>query len=313
MQELIDTQKIYDVIIVGAGPAGISASIYASRSGLRVALIEKGLYGGTLHDTLEVENYVSYDSISGEELAEKMEKHVEKQENIDHIYGNVGKLSKIGDVFEVNIEDTVVLGKSVVIATGVKYKKMNIELEDWYQGKGISNCAVCDMGFFKDDHVAVIGGGDSAVESALYASNIAKKVTLIHRRNKLRADEISQLKLFSLENVEIIWDAETVGFLGELDYLTGLKYIDKQSGDVKEINVDGAFVNIGVVPVTEPFSDWKILDDEGYVLTNSRMETSVDGLYAIGDVRSESIRQIVNATADGAMVSESVNKYLSRV
>lgn len=301
-------QEIYDVVVIGSGASGMTASIYASRSGLSVALIEKGLYGGVLNKTETVENYTGMTTVRGEELAEKMEEHVRSQENIEHIYGDVLELHKNDDIFEISLKKQTILGKSVVIATGVKHKKMNIEGENVYEGTGISNCAMCDGMFFKGKEVVVVGGGDSAVESAEYLSNIVEKVTLIHRRDELRADKISQDRLFSKDNVEFIWNADVKMFGGNDKELSHIVYVENDTGKV--LAVDGAFVNIGIVPNTEVFSKLGILDSEGFIITNSKMETKIDGLFAVGDVRRDSIRQVVSATGDGAIASQSVLEYL---
>lgn len=300
--------KIYDVVVIGCGASGATASIYASRSGMKVGLIEKGLYGGVLHETPLVENYTGEIQISGEDLAEKMENHVRVQENIEHIYGEVVSIEKKDSFFEVALKDFIIDTKSVVIATGVKYKKINVTGEDKFEGRGISNCALCDGMFFKDKHVAVIGGGDSAVESVEYLSNIVEKVTLVHRRSELKAEKILQDRISGKDNIEFIWDANVELFSGEKNNLDTIGYY--KNGELNFLSVDGAFVNIGIEPNTDNFTNLEILDEEGFILTNSSMETHLEGLFAIGDVRSHSIRQVVNATADGAIVSKTVSEYL---
>lgn len=308
--------EIYDSIIIGAGPAGISTAIYNSRGGLKTALIERGLYGGTLHDTDSVENYISYENISGTDLAKNMEHHVKTQDGIDHIYGDVKGIDKNKDVYEVSLGDKSVKGRTIVIATGVKYKKLDIPGESKYSGRGVSNCITCDANFFRGKDIFIVGGGDSAVEGALYASNIVKSVTLVHRRDELRADKVSQDKLLEKENVSIIWDAEMVKFNGDDKSLNGITYKDKNTGELKNVSGQGAFINIGVVPVTEPFKNLPIFsssDGENYIATRSDMRTvTMKGIYAVGDIREDSIRQIVDSVSDGAIASESILKYIRK-
>lgn len=302
--------KVYDSVIIGAGPAGISTAIYNSRAGMSTALVERGLYGGTLHDTDEIENYTSYTSISGPELAKNMEVQAKEQIGVDHIYGNVKDVFFDGEYYSVYAGKKTIRGKTIVIATGVKYKEMGIKGEDIYKGRGISNCVTCDVNFFRGKEILMIGGGDSAVEGALYASNIVDKVTLVHRRDELRADKISQYRLFEKENIDIIWNAETIRFEGSSGVFSGITYKDKKTNKEYNKDANGAFINIGIVPVTEPFKKLVELDQEGYIITNSALETSAEGVFAVGDVREDSIRQIVNATADGALASKFINKYL---
>lgn len=305
-------EDVYDSIVIGAGPAGMTTAIYNSRGGLKTAIVERGLYGGTLHDTDSVENYISYESVSGPELAKKMENHVRGQEDVDHIYGNVKDVVYEDGLYVVDLGKKKIKSKTVVLATGVKYKQMNIPGEKDYTGKGVSNCVTCDVNFFRGKDIFMIGGGDSAVEGALYASNVVNKVTLVHRRDELRADKVSQDKLFEKENIDVIWDADTKEMIGNGRTLSGIEYVDKATQVKKTASGDGVFVNIGIVPATEPFKELVSLNEEGYILTNSNMETSVEGVFAVGDIRSDSIRQIVSATSDGAVASENIIKYLNR-
>lgn len=303
--------KIYDSIVIGAGPAGISTAIYNSRGGLKTALIERGLYGGTLHDTDIVENYISYSSISGPELAKNMEEHVKSQEDIDHLYGNVKNIDIDRHMFVVDLGSKKIKGRTVVLATGVRYKQMDIPGEKKYEGRGVSNCVTCDVNFFRNKEIFMVGGGDSAVEGALYASNVVKKVTLIHRRDELRADKVSQRELFKRDNIDVIWNADIKEVVGENGVFSGIKYIDKESGECHIISGSGAFVNVGVVPATESFKGLDILNKGGYVVTNNTVESNLQGLYAVGDIRDDSIRQVVSATSDGAIASNCIIKYLN--
>lgn len=303
---------MYDVAIIGAGAGGITTAIYASRAGLKVALIERGIYGGQLYNTDVVENYTGFTTVDSEELAESMEEHVKAQDNIDHIYADIEEIKQDNGKFYLvdSMFSKYIVAKTIVIATGVKHKKLGIEGEDTYDGKGVSYCAVCDGAFFKGKDVAVIGGGDSAVESAIYLANIVNKVTLVHRRGDLRAEKVLQERLFSLDNVEVRWDCQSKMLFGDEDKLKYLEVWDSANLGISIMNIDGAFIYIGMEPVTEPFENLGVLDESGFVVTDSRMNTSVDGVFAIGDVRLDSIRQVVTATGDGAVASESVIKYL---
>lgn len=244
-----------------------------------------------------------------------MENHVNKQKNVSHIYGDVKDIIKENELFEVqmNLDNTKIRSKTVVVATGVTHKKLGVPHEKKYEGNGISYCAVCDGAFFRGKDVAVIGGGDSAVESALYLSNIANKVTIVHRRDELRAEKILQERMNQKDNIEIIWNAKTEAFKGEDGKLDRIQYVDNQSGERYYLDVKGAFINIGIIPVTSMIKTniYDIITPDGFIFTNKNMETNVNGLYAIGDVRSDSIRQVVTATGDGAVVVESVINYLN--
>lgn len=314
---VIKIETLYDVAIIGAGPAGITTAIYTSRAGLKVALIEKGLYGGQLHNTDEVENYTGFESIKGFELAEKMEEHAQSLDNVDHIYADVQVVKKDDDIFRIHLGTDVIESKTVVGATGVKHRKLNVVGEEDYEGRGVSYCAVCDGAFFKGKHVAVVGGGDSAVESALYLSNIVDKVTLIHRRDELRAEEILQKRLFEKDNIDFIWNANIEEIFGnDTEGVKAVSYIDKRDVyKVKSIDIDGVFVNVGVIPVTHMFKHMGLMtvDSEGFLVTVGEMRTVTKGLYAVGDVRRDSIRQVVTATGDGAIASESLNSYLNNI
>lgn len=306
---------MYDSVVVGAGPAGITSAIYLARSGAKVALIERGLYGGQLNDTDSIENYTAFENISGMALSEKMEKQSRSVDGIEHIYGDVRNVEKDEDgIFSIEMRNGTIHSKTVVISTGVSHKKIGIENEDKLLGKGISYCATCDGAFFKDKDVTVIGGGDSAFESAIYLSKIAKTVTIIHRRDNFRAEKILQDRAKEIDNIEYIYSADTKYFghddNGMLSYIV---YRDKKTYEDKKHITDGVFVNVGVVANTEAFNSTKILREKGFIYTDRNMETSVDGIFAVGDVRCESIRQIVTATGDGAIASESVNKYLNNI
>lgn len=306
-------KKVYDSIIVGAGPAGITTSIYLARSGLDVAIVEKGLYGGQLNDTDSIENYTAFEDISGMELAQKMEAHSRSVEGIEHIYGDVKNVEKKDNGFKVSLGKDKIYAKSVVIATGVSHKKLKVNGESELVGKGISYCATCDGAFFKDKNVTVIGGGDSAMESAIYMSKIANEVTLIHRRDTFRAEKILQDRASECDNIKYIYNAGVSEIVSKDGFVSGVKYSDKKTFDSHVHPTDGIFVNIGVVPNSDAFGELGVLREGGFIYTDKEMKTSVDGVYAVGDIRYGSVRQITSAVGDGAVVSESINKYLNEL
>lgn len=303
-------EQIYDTIIIGGGPAGITTAVYQSRSGNSVAIIEKGIYGGQLLNTDLVENYGGIPTITGAELAQQFDTQARGLDNVDHIFGNIEKAYKEDDLVVVETRKKKYIGKTLVIATGVNHKKLGLDGEATYEGRGVSYCATCDGAFFKDKEVTVIGGGDSALESAIYLSNIAKKVTIIHRRDKFRAEQILVDRADRIENIEYIMDADVNAINGDGSKVTEVTYKDKNMYEEFSVPSEGVFINIGVVPNTEAFGDLDILRESGYVYTDKNMATSVKGVFAVGDVRYDSIRQIVTAVGDGAVASDSINKYL---
>ena len=308
--------KIYDIAIIGGGPAGISTAVYASRAGLDVALInDEPILGGTLLDTGSIENYPGWSSISGESLASNMESHLSDYD-VTRILGTAKRIhtSELTDTIRITLEEdgSTIESKTVVIATGIRYKNLDITGEAEYTGKGVSNCATCDGFFFAGQDVAVIGGGDSAVESAIELSDIANSVTVVHRRDKFRAEQVLVDRLSKKANIKYIYDALLSEFKGD-EQLNSLTFMDKEDGLIKEIDVKGAFVNVGIVPNTELLKSRQelMLDDEGFVEHNN-LQTDIRGVYVVGDVRGDSNRQIVNAVADGSSVVKLVKEYLER-
>ena len=306
-------KKTYDSAVIGAGPAGITTSIYLARSGFDVAIIERGIYGGQLNDTDSIENYTAFESVSGMELAQKMESHSRSVDGIEHVYGDVNSVEKKDDIFKVDLGGEHIYAKSLVIATGVGHKKLDVEGEEGLVGKGISYCATCDGAFFRGKNVTVIGGGDSAMESAIYMSKIANEVTLIHRRDEFRAEQILQDRAKETSNIKYIYNAKITSISEDNGSVDGVCYNDKKTFEKLTHPTDGIFINVGVVPNTSAFGDLGILRESGFIYTDKSMKTSVDGIFAVGDVRFDSIRQVVTATGDGAIASESVNNYLNNI
>lgn len=311
---------IYDTIVIGAGASGMNTSMYLSRAGKKVLLIERGIYGGQLLDTKDIENYLGFSDISGEKLAENMENQVKKQENVTHKYGNVTEIYKKDGIFIVKTKKDEFFSKTVVIATGVKHKKLGIKGEDEYSGLGVSYCAVCDGGFFKGKRVTVIGGGDSAFEEGAYLADIASRVTLVYYKDnsQIKAQKLLQDRFRAKNNTSVQTGLTSEEIIGEDDKVTGISLVDSFMNDRKYIEADGVFVYVGVQPNTDFLKNSKveyILDEEGFIKTgmqNTSTMTFSSGLFAVGDVVSGSIRQIATAVGDGALASADVLEYLNK-
>lgn len=299
---------VYDVIIVGAGPAGMSAAVYTSRANMKTLMIERGVPGGQMANTEDIENYPGYDHILGPELSTKMFEHAQKF-GAEYAYGNVKKIEDGFPYKKVLTEDKEYLAKSVILATGTEYRKLGIPGEDRLTGRGVSWCAVCDGAFFKEKELVVIGGGDSAVEEAGYLTKFASKVTVIHRRDKLRAQPILQKRAFDNEKIEFIWNHVPVEILGE-DKVTGIRIKHTQTGEEQVYPCDGVFIYIGMDPLTETVRDLGILNEDGYAVTDENMNSKVEGIFAAGDVRHKHLRQIVTATGDGSLAAISAQNYV---
>jgi len=306
------TEKIYDVIIIGAGPAGMTAAVYTSRGNLSTLMLERGIPGGQMANTEEIENYPGFEHILGPDLSTKMFEHAKKF-GAEYAYGDVT------DVIDGQSYKTIVVGnkeykaRAIIITTGAEYKKMGIPGETELTGRGVSYCAVCDGAFFRKKELVVVGGGDSAVEEGAYLTRFADKVTIVHRRDELRAQKILQDRAFANDKIEFIWNSsvkEVNANAGKVGSVTLVSTID---GSEREFETDGMFVYIGMDPLTAPFAKLGILDENGYIATNEIMETSVPGIYAAGDVREKLLRQVVTATGDGSIAAQAVQKYIEEL
>lgn len=298
-----------DLIIIGAGPAGMSACLYASRAGADVLMLDAGAPGGKLNVSAEIENWPGVKKKTGPELAYEMYEHAlsfgGKQE-----YGEVTKIIDHGDHKEVVTTDKTYETKNVLIATGTKERKMGIEMEEELTGHGVSYCAVCDGPFFKDDEVAVIGGGNSALEEAIYLTKFASKVHLIVRRDVFRADKIIQDHVKDNDKIEIHFLKKTHHLIAENNKVAAIALEDSKTGEISELALKGVFPFVGLDPITEFVKDLDICDEHGYIITNELMETKIKGIYAAGDVRQKVLRQVVTATNDGAIVGQQVGQKL---
>ena len=300
----------YDVVILGAGPAGMSAAVYASRAGLKTAMLEKGAPGGKLVKTNEISNYPGFVTSGGPELALKMFEH-STAFGAEYLYGDVTKLNDLGEIKEIELMDgSTVTAKAVIIATGRDEKLLNVPGEQRYTGQGVSYCAVCDGAFFKDEEVAVIGGGNSALEEAMYLTQFAKKVYIVIRRDVFRADEIVQQQLAENDKIEVISKHVPVEVTGENGKVSGLVLKHVETEEKMTLAVKAVFPYIGQDPGTSFVSHLDILDSQHYILTDEHMATKIPGVYAAGDVISKTLRQVVTATSDGAIAAQSVFHYL---
>lgn len=301
----------YDVVVIGAGPAGMTAALYASRANLKVAMLDRGIYGGQRNNTAEIENYPGFKSILGPDLSEEMYQS-STQFGAEYVYGTVESVTIDADgIKHIQTDQGELTAPAVIIATGSESRKLGVLGEEEFSGKGVSYCAVCDGAFYKDRDVAVIGGGDSAIEEGMYLANLAKSVTVIHRRDQLRAQKILQSRAFANKNMHFVWDTVATEIVGTDRKITGLKLHNKKTGEDSQMDVDGVFIYVGANPMTESFTDLGITNEAGWIPTNDRMETNIPGIYAIGDVRDKTLRQITTAVGDAGIAGQEVFSYIS--
>jgi thioredoxin reductase (NADPH) len=299
----------YDTVIIGGGPAGLTAGLYTARAKLRTLLLEKMIPGGQIATTFLVENLPGFaEGISGPDLAQAMETQA-KRFGVEIVSGEASQLISRGQVWEVDQGDRKLLAKAIIVATGVEPIKLGIPGEEELKGKGVSYCAICDGAFFRDEEIAVIGGGDSAVDEALYLTRFAKRVYLIHRRNALRAEKILQERAFQNEKIEIIWDTVVLEIMGQ-GGVKGLKLKNLKTQMTRDLPVSGVFFYVGTKPNTG-FLKWVVeLDEQGYVITDAQMATSCPGIFAAGDVRQKLLRQVTTAIGDGATAAYAAERYI---
>lgn len=305
-------EKIYDVIIAGAGPAGMTAAVYTSRANLSTLMIERGMPGGQMANTEDVENYPGFESILGPDLSTKMFEHAKKF-GAEYAYGDIKEIIDNGEVKTVVAGSKQYKAYSVIISAGAEYKKVGVPGEKELSGRGVSYCAVCDGAFFKQKELYVIGGGDSAVEEGVYLTRFASKVTIVHRRDELRAQKILQDRAFANEKVDFIWN-HTIKSINDKEGKVGsVTLVSTQTGEEQELPADGVFIYIGMIPLSKPFANLGITNENGYIETNERMETKVPGIFAAGDIREKTLRQIVTATGDGSIAAQSAQHYVEEL
>ena len=299
----------YDLIIAGGGPAGLTAGLYAARARLQTLLVEKMAPGGQAATTFHIENYPGFaQGISGPDLAQAMEDQA-KRFDLEVTYGEVKGLGSREPFWELEVEDRKVSAKAVIVATGVEPRKLGVPGEETLRGRGVSYCATCDGPFFKDQDIGVIGGGDSAVEEALYLTRFARRVYLVHRRDALRAEKIIQERALENPKIEILWDTVVTRVVGDSG-VEGLELQNVKTKGTQSLKVGGVFFYVGWLSNTGFLKGTLNLDDQGYVLTDDTMATSAVGVFAAGDVRKKLLRQIATAVGDGATAAFAAERYI---
>lgn len=318
--------NMYDLIIIGSGPAGLSAAVYAKRAGLTTLVLEKSsMSGGQVLTTYEVDNYLGIPGINGFDLGMKFRQHADNME-IEFKEAQVSRIettqkqmteleaAQIGGankniIYEVITDEENYKAKTILIATGASHSKLGVQGEEELAGMGVSYCATCDGAFFKNRSVAVIGGGDVAVEDAIFLARTSKKVYLIHRRNEFRAAKVLQDTVASLDNVEILWDT-VVNEIQGTDQVEKLLIQNVKSKENRELPVDGVFIAVGIHPNTEEFEKMVDCDEKGYIIAQEDCASAIPGIFAAGDARTKKLRQIITAVADGANAITSIQNYL---
>lgn len=304
-------QAQYQLIIVGGGPAGLTAGLYAARGRLKVLLVEKGATGGQVLVTDWVDNYPGFvEGISGFDLMDKMTAHADRF-GLEKKFATIASLDLLGDIKSVTLENGEVLtAKTIVLCTGAKPKKLDVPGEYEFSGRGVSYCATCDGPFYRNQEIAVVGGGNTAIQDALHLTKFASKVTVIHRRGELRATKILQEKAFCNQKIDFLWNTRVIAIRGDQSGVNSL-LLKHHNGDESDLKVTGLFVLIGIAPNNEILPlDHLRTDDDGFIVTDSEMATSIPGVYAAGDIRSKRSRQIINAAGEGAVAELSAEHYL---
>ena len=302
--------KDYDVIIIGAGPAGLTAGVYASRAGMTVAMLESEAPGGKMIKTSIVENYPGFESITGVDLSMKMFEHASANKT-EYLYGLVNDIVDEGDIKVVKTEDgNEYRSHVVIVATGSNERTLGFPEDDLLLGKGLSYCAVCDGAFYKGKEVIVIGGGDSALEEAVFLTQFATNVKLVIRRDVFRGEQINQDQVARNPKIEVIKHHVPTAYIVENEQLVGMEFENVETKEKMEIKADGVFPYIGAIPATEFLKKFGILDSEGYIIANERLETSVPGIFGAGDVVAKELRQIVTAASDGSIAAQNAFQYI---
>ena len=303
---------MYDMLIIGSGPAGMGAAIYGVRAGLSLAVLDRSpISGGQVLTTYEVDNYLGLPQISGGEISQKFREHADSL-GVNFVTANVTSIEDKKDCKIVHTEEGDYEAKTLLLATGATHAMLGVKGEMQLTGMGVSYCATCDGAFFRKRTVAVVGGGDVAVEDAIFLAGLCSKVYLIHRRDSLRAADSLQKKLMSMDNVEILWNCEVKEIQGE-DMVEKILVYHNQDDSQSVLEVNGVFIAVGIQPNTELYQGLVEMDERGYVLADESCKTSADGIYAAGDIRKKALRQIITAVADGANAVTSAQNYLNKV
>ena len=302
---------MYDLIIIGSGPAGMSAAIYATRAKLDFIIIEQNFMGGgQVVNTYEIDNYPGLPGISGPDLSMKMQEHAQNL-GAEFVTETVTELDLGGEVKKVTTDMGTYEARTVILAMGAEHRKLGVPGEDTYAGMGVSYCATCDGAFYRNKDTAVVGGGDVAVEDAIFLARLCRKVYVVHRRDELRAAKILQERLFAMPNVEMVWDSTLKSIDGD-GQVRSIVTVDKKDGSERTIPVDGVFIAVGIQPISGLVSGKLDLDQGGYVIADETGATSLPGVFVAGDLRKKQLRQIITACADGANAVTSVQDYLIR-
>lgn len=303
-------KNLYDIIIIGGGPAGYTAALYATRSGLETLVIEKFSAGGQMTQTQMIDNYPGFeDGIDGFTLGEKMKAGADRFGS-ETFQAEVLSVDLLSSPKKVVTDSGEFLAKAVIIAMGAEHRHLGLEGEEELIGRGVCYCAACDGMLYRNKTVAIVGGGNSAAADALILSKIAKKVYFIHRRDTLKAEKIYSKPLNNAENIEFMYNSEVVGLSSERK-LNGISVKNRISGEISDIPVDGLFISIGRDPVSEMFKDQLELDERGYIIAGEDTKTNIDGVFAVGDIRQKPFRQIITAAADGAVAAHFADEYVS--
>ena len=300
---------MYDIIIIGSGPAGLSAAIYAQRACLDTIVIEKnGISGGQVLNTWEVDNYPGFPGVTGFELSRQFREHANKL-GARVVQDEVVQVELSGNVKKVVCEEETYEARCVILASGAHHRTLEVPGEEELRGAGVSYCATCDGAFFRGRTVAVVGGGDAALEDAIFLARMCEKVYIVHRRDKLRGAKRLQERLQALENIEFVWNSETVAIEGNAQ-VEALRLRQTKTGEEWRLDVDGVFIAVGIAPESELYAGQLELDEQGYIRADESGQTSVPGVFAAGDVRTKALRQILTAASDGANCVASAERYL---
>lgn len=303
----------YDVVVIGAGPGGMTAALYAARANLNVAMLDRGIYGGQMNNTDDIENYPGFTTIKGPELGEKMYQGTVKA-GVNFVYGDVQNVTVDDQQMKhIQTDSDELVASAVIIATGSNNRKLGVPGEEKFSGKGVSYCAVCDGSFFKGKNVTVVGGGDSAISEGLYLANVTDGVNVVHRRDQLRAQKVLQNRAFDNDKIDFTWNTSVTEILGDENHVTGVKIHNNQVGDDTTLDTDGVFVYVGNFPNSQIFNNLNITDQAGWIITNDQMETTIPGIYAIGDVRQKQLRQITTAVGDGGIAGQNAFEYFEAI
>ncbi len=303
-------QLDFDTIILGGGPAGLSAAIYAARGAVSTAIIDKNMFGGQPSNYLELENYPGFQIVGGYDLMEKFEEHADKFGVKKFPMQEIEKVDLISK--KIYTKEYVFNAKTIIIATGAQPMKLGVSGEKEFVGRGVSYCAVCDGAFYKNKVVAVVGGGNSAIEEAMYLTKFASKVYVVHRRKELRADKIIQERAFKNDRIEFVWDSVVKEIVGE-NSVNSIILENVKTEEQSSLPVDGVFPYIGIVPNVEDFSGQLRQDKRGFIITDTTMATSVNGIFAVGDVRNTPLRQVITAASDGAIGAVYAVKFVENL